>query len=193
MNHRVASIKRTNIIEAALVLFADRGFHGTNVPTIAKHANVGTGTIYRYFENKEELVNTVYQIYTNKLFESITSKFPSDASTYDQYLFIMKRLIHFAKKNKKAFIFIETHNHADYLDTTSKELMRKLENFLRVFIARGVKESKLRRDLSPEVLIAIVYGAYVAIFKRIEAGVISDTEELIEGFIRAGWDTIKLL
>lgn len=178
-------------MDAALALFADRGFHGTNVPDIAKLANVGTGTIYRYFKNKEELVNTVYQLNVNRLYDSITLHFPATKATFEQYQFIMKRLILFAKENKKAFIFIETHNHRDYLDEQSVSEMKKLESFLCVFINRGVETMQLRENLSCEVLIAIVYGAYVAIFKRIEAGTITDSQEIIDGFVQSGWDAIK--
>lgn len=185
------NLKKARIIDAALELFADRGFHGTNVPDIAKLANVGTGTIYRYFKNKEELVNTVYQLYVNKLYDSITLQFPATIATYEQYQFIMKRLILFAKENKKAFVFMETHNHRDYLDSQSVSEMKKLENFLCVFINRGVEAKQLRANLSCEVLIAIVYGAYVAIFKRIEAGTIRESQQIIEGFIQSGWDAIK--
>lgn len=183
--------KKERIIEAALQLFADRGFHGTNVPAIAKLADVGTGTIYRYFRNKEELVNTVYKLHSKKLYESITVQFPVTEDTFKQYQFIMRRLIQFAKQNKKAFIFIETHHHADYLDDESINEMKKLENFLAIFISKGVETFQLRANLSREVLIAIVYGAYVAIFKRIEVGTIQDSQQVVEGFIQSGWDAIK--
>ena len=183
--------KREKIIEAALALFAERGYHGTNVPDIAKMANVGTGTIYRYFKNKETLVNAVYQKFTKKLTETILSDFPSISSTYDQYLHIMNRLISFAKENKKAFSFIETHNHADYLDESSKLIINELEAFLCAFIKEGVSQSKIRSNLTGVVLIAIVYGAFVALFKRIEAGAIQETPEIIEGFLESSWDAIK--
>lgn len=183
--------KRDKIMEAALELFADRGFHGTNVPAISKLANVGTGTIYRYFKNKEALVNAVYQIYSRQLIDTILSEFPTSSSTYDQYSHIIKRCICFAKENKKAFIFIETHNHADYLDESSKQIINELEGFLCTFINQGVKKSQLRSNLSCEVLISIVYGAFVALFKKIESGRIVETSELIEGFIGSCWDAIK--
>ena len=41
-------------------LFAERGYDGTTIPMIAEKANVGAGTIYRYFENKEALVNSLF-------------------------------------------------------------------------------------------------------------------------------------
>lgn len=44
------------ILRAALELFAERGYHATNVPLIAEHARVSVGTLYHYFENKEHVV-----------------------------------------------------------------------------------------------------------------------------------------
>ena len=53
--------KREAITAAALELFVERGFYGTAVPEIADLAGVGAGTIYRYFESKEALVNAIYR------------------------------------------------------------------------------------------------------------------------------------
>src|SRR5689334_15289154 len=53
--------KREAILAAALELFVERGFYGTAVPEIAERAGVGAGTIYRYFESKETLVNELYR------------------------------------------------------------------------------------------------------------------------------------
>ena len=49
--------KREAILAAALEAFVEKGFHGTAVPEIAARAGVGAGTIYRYFESKEAVVN----------------------------------------------------------------------------------------------------------------------------------------
>src|SRR4051812_14698782 len=56
-----AGDKRESIMSAALDLFVERGFFGTAVPEIADRAGVGAGTIYRYFESKEALVNAIYR------------------------------------------------------------------------------------------------------------------------------------
>jgi len=41
-------------------LISERGFHGTPMSMIADKAGVGAGTIYRYFENKEDLILQLY-------------------------------------------------------------------------------------------------------------------------------------
>src|SRR5215510_1707077 len=58
---KAAGDKREAIMNAALELFVERGFFGTIVPEIADRAGVGAGTIYRYFDSKEALVNAIYR------------------------------------------------------------------------------------------------------------------------------------
>src|SRR5262245_20911865 len=45
--------KEEAILNAALELFVERGFHGTTVPSVAERAGVAPGTIYHYFASKE--------------------------------------------------------------------------------------------------------------------------------------------
>ena len=47
--------RRRQILDAALVEFAEKGFHDANVSAIASRANVSQGTIYWYFESKRAL------------------------------------------------------------------------------------------------------------------------------------------
>jgi AcrR family transcriptional regulator len=51
--------KRRRILDAALAMFAERGYHGVAVPEVAVAAGVGIGTLYHYFEHKQQLVNEV--------------------------------------------------------------------------------------------------------------------------------------
>ena len=47
------------IVEAALALFAERGFAATKLEDVAARAGIGKGTLYLYFSNKEELFRAV--------------------------------------------------------------------------------------------------------------------------------------
>lgn len=53
---QVAALRRTQILDAAAQVFAERGFHRTTVRDVAKAAGVADGTIYNYFENKTALL-----------------------------------------------------------------------------------------------------------------------------------------
>ena len=52
--------KRKAVMEAALKLFTERGFHGTSTAQISKEAGVATGTLFHYFPTKEDLINNLY-------------------------------------------------------------------------------------------------------------------------------------
>ena len=62
--------RRERLLDAALELFAERGVDATPVPSIARAAGVGTGTLYRYFPSKEALANEVYRRCRRKLVTS---------------------------------------------------------------------------------------------------------------------------
>src|SRR5438552_17394387 len=49
------------VLEAALALFAERGYHGTSIPSVMDRARVGAGSLYRLFPSKEALVNAVFR------------------------------------------------------------------------------------------------------------------------------------
>ncbi|MEZ4241066.1 MAG: TetR/AcrR family transcriptional regulator [Myxococcota bacterium] len=53
--------KRTLITEAAIEVFAERGFHAARVSDVARKAGVADGTIYLYFKNKEDLLLSVFE------------------------------------------------------------------------------------------------------------------------------------
>lgn len=51
--------RKTKIMEVALKLFAEEGFHNTSISKIAKQAAVSKGLMYNYFESKDELLKAV--------------------------------------------------------------------------------------------------------------------------------------
>jgi TetR/AcrR family transcriptional regulator, repressor for uid operon len=53
------SDRRTQILDAALVCFAKRGFHQASMHDIAAEAGISVGLIYRYFENKEAVISAM--------------------------------------------------------------------------------------------------------------------------------------
>lgn len=114
--------KREAIFAAALALFAERGFHGTSVPDIAQRAGVGAGTIYRYFEGKEALVNALYQHYKGVLVQGLLHGFDPDAPPRAAFHGFWTNAVAFVRASPQAFDFLELHHHAPYLDKKSRDL-----------------------------------------------------------------------
>ena len=53
--------KRARIVDAAIEVFARRGFQAARISDIARRAGVADGTIYLYFRNKEDLLLTIFE------------------------------------------------------------------------------------------------------------------------------------
>ena len=53
--------KHELILEAAISVFAEKGFHGARIADIARAAGVADGTIYLYFRNKDDVLLTIFE------------------------------------------------------------------------------------------------------------------------------------
>ncbi len=59
--------KKEQILNAAVKLISERGFHNATTDTIAKEAGVASGTIYNYFKTKEEILGAIFErVYEQK-------------------------------------------------------------------------------------------------------------------------------
>lgn len=160
----VVTDKREAIMAAALDLFVERGFYGTAVPEIAEKAGVGAGTIYRYFENKEALVNALYRQEKQGFASRVLGEFPKTTIARELFRTMWNKMAKFAVENPKPFIFLELHHHGPYLDTESQALeQRMLELFTNVVVA-----AQARGELKagpPALLMSIVMGAFVGVIR----------------------------
>ncbi|MCP3032561.1 TetR family transcriptional regulator [Halobacillus sp. A1] len=182
--------KRDHIIHSALNLFAERGFDATTIPMIANDANVGAGTIYRYFANKEVLVNTLFQHYVTLFTHTLEEDYPKEDSIRNQFHHLFKGMVRFTNDHEHALYFIKTHNAAYFLDDTSRENFNHLLMILQNFLDEG-KEEKQIRDLPSKALIAIIFGGFLELFKLIRAGDIESSEELLAGVEESCWDAVR--
>ncbi|MFJ8266688.1 TetR/AcrR family transcriptional regulator [Peribacillus asahii] len=183
--------KRDDVLDAALILFAERGFDGTTIPMIADKAKVGAGTIYRYFENKEALFNWLFQYWVTRLSEIVKDNFPNDLTNirlHHRHIFF--QIIQFVNHNEHALHFIDSHCSAHYLDEKSQKLFADFLEFLRSILERGKKQGDIC-SMPADALIAIVYGAIVQLFKLMRMNILEETPELLVNIEKCCWNAIK--
>jgi TetR/AcrR family transcriptional regulator, repressor of fatR-cypB operon len=157
--------KREAILQAALELFVERGFHGTAVPDIADRAMVGAGTIYRYFSSKEALVNELYRRHKSLIAGRVLNAFPATSSARDQFREMWRRMVRYQQDEPLGFAFLELHNHASYLDDDSKAIEARLTDFGLAYIRQAQARGELR-PVEPLLLIGIVLGAFIGLVRK---------------------------
>src|ERR1700759_1175655 len=61
--------RRAQILEAAVICFAKRGFHQTSMHDISAEAGISVGLIYRYFQNKEAVISAMADRHKKEIVE----------------------------------------------------------------------------------------------------------------------------
>lgn len=184
--------KRRIILDAALRVFADRGYHGTAVPEVAAAAGVGTGTLYRYFEHKEALVNEVYRDAKQRLRSALLDGVPTpevdDLGAAERWFTdLWRRLATFARAEPDAFRFLEMQDHAAYLDAASRQL--ELTVLAPLWLA-GKRLRDRTRGAPVDVLIALLWGAFVGLVKAERLGYLVLDDDRLAQARAACWQLI---
>lgn len=190
--------KRRLILDAALKVFAQRGFHGTSVPEVAEAAGVGTGTLYRYFEHKEALVNEVYRDAKLRLRSTLldglaapTSYRADDAERW--FYELWQRLATFAANEPEAFRFLEMQDHVEYLDGESRQV--EMSVLAPLFIAgkqlRDRAAPSADKTAPVDVLFALLWGAFVGLIKAGRLGYLTIDAARIQQAGHACWRMIE--
>jgi AcrR family transcriptional regulator len=85
--------RQKQIIEASIELFAREGFWNTATSRIAKHAGVGTGTLFNYFESKDVLIESVYAQLKEEFMSHVAADYPEDGSAKTKFEHIWFRYV----------------------------------------------------------------------------------------------------
>jgi len=183
--------KREAILDAALDLFVELGYHGTAVPQVAQRAGVGAGTIYRYFDSKEGLVNALYQTHKEQVARELLQNFPADAPAREQFARFWACMRRFVEEHPRAFAFLELHHHASYLDDQSRKVEARLREFTTAFILHTQERGEIKR-MDPNVLIGIVLGAFIGVVRQSWEGYLELSAEAFEQAERCCWEAIRI-
>ena len=137
---------RTEIIDAAMELFANKGYHETTMSDVVDASNTSKGTVYYYFDNKQELFETMINDVISRLYNSFERIAEKDCSVKDKLKKMMEVHANFYKKNYKlAFsIFMEGKK----IDADCKEEIwrwhKKFNSLVENVMKDGVEEGLLK-------------------------------------------------
>jgi len=152
--------KRQAIIEAAIETFANKGFHKTKISDIAKKAGVADGTVYLYFENKDDLlVRSFDELISGKLNE-LKSMFEKDDTFVSRLVkFFDYHVELFTEKPYIArFMSIELRQSTDfYRRFPNYQPIKRYLLFLQEVIDEAKKEGGLR-NVDTLALSYIMFG-----------------------------------
>lgn len=183
-------------MQAALELIAERGFHDAPMSEIANKAHVAAGTIYRYFENKDVLINELFHELEDKITDVILSDYPVGKPLKDQFFHVFRGTCRYFITHPLHFRYMEQYFNSPYGISERRDMfMREKSNqdghdTLRGIFETGVFETTLK-DLPVIVLFSLAIGPMIYLIRDHTLGFLALEESLIRQISEACWDSIK--
>lgn len=149
--------KQAAIIEAAINVFAARGFWDTPTSLVSKTAKVADGTLFNYFETKDDLIQEVYLDIKREVAKELMTGFAEQPTPKDKFHHIWTHNIDWSVANPEKFKVLRQIGGSYKL--SPKALAQANEPFIEV--DRLTKESianGLIRNYPSEYLAALVDG-----------------------------------
>jgi TetR/AcrR family transcriptional regulator, repressor of fatR-cypB operon len=147
--------RKNEILEAAVQLFAVKGYNATTLDEIAAAAQFGKGTLYNYFNSKEEIYIAIIKNVANNHLSSIRDADASADSIKDFFHKYTTNLINYLIKNRYSFLlFVRELSQldTDRIDSGKKIIAEEYGEVRRIFIKwieNGIRSNDLR-DIEPD-------------------------------------------
>ena len=153
--------KERAILDAAAKVFAMKPFHGVLIDEIASDAGIGKGTIYRYFETKDELYFATTLHILDQLAEALSESLVLEKSATKRLERIAQECLRFYWERRFLFPYLET----DGMPGRRDELLKRRESILRFAqeaILSGIEHRELRgidARIGAELFLGLVRSA----------------------------------
>ncbi len=94
---------RAEILQAAEKVFALKGFFQTTMNEIAREAEFGTGTLYKFFKSKEDLYFTLIDEKTDEIYQLVQAELSREASAIERIRKVLNLELQFMERNRDFF------------------------------------------------------------------------------------------
>jgi TetR/AcrR family fatty acid metabolism transcriptional regulator len=153
--------KHSKIIRAATKVFAQKGFFNARISDIAKEAKVADGTIYLYFNNKFDILISVFELEIGKLVETTSDLIAQEEDPLKMLeIFITRHLIEMKKNSNLAEVIqIELRQTNKLIRDYRNNQFSEYVNLISTIIKKGQEKNIYRQDIKPGIAKRAIFGA----------------------------------
>ena len=154
--------KERDILEAAIKVFGEFGYHRAKISKIAEVAGVATGSVYVYFEDKEDILLQIFEAIWTKLHDELiivkSNRLLSPTEKFDSLIDLVFDV--YAENPSLAMVFVNEQNHLQR--SAEKRFTVFYEKFMNVgeeIIREGIDKEVFSESLDVNILRYYVFGA----------------------------------
>ena len=151
--------KRTSILNACLKLFNETCFQDTSTARISQEAGIATGTLFLYFENKEELVNELYLECKNDYATYMETGFEEHKTFKTQLRYIWDRNLDWKLNNPQKLKFMMQFCSSPYITKMTKEKALNRLSLINDVVKEAINNKEVSAS-STELLTGMISGYF---------------------------------
>ena len=154
-----AEDKRTQILHAAVRVFAAEGYEATRVGDIATEAGVAYGLVYHYFGSKDAVLEAVFREQWGRLLAALALAVETGEDAGEQLELIVKIVLRSWRDDPDLVrLLVREITRSPHIQDELDEIGEAFATFQRV-IERGQQEGTFRGDVDPQIAAWMLYGA----------------------------------
>jgi AcrR family transcriptional regulator len=171
--------KRRVILDAAVRVFARKGYHTSRVGDIAEEAGVAHGLLYHYFRSKEELLETIFRETWGDLLDAVRSVEETDETARERLAGIAKILLRSWRRDPDLVrVLVREVTRSSHLQRQIKEIDEAFAGLERI-VVRGQADGEFRPEIDPRMASYVFYGALEEILTGWVLGQLDDDDDAI--------------
>ncbi len=191
--------KKTDIIDAAIEIVAKDGLQRTTTSAIADKAGIGEGTLYRYFENKDELFECAAVRAGQQISEDLLENYDPGYPVYTQYVRLCSdfliggmdnplphKFLDQFRTSPQGIAFTKQKTRNPDQDALSIPLVYPLNSIL-----NEARKQEIVKNYPLQILASLTMGPLVFVLKDVFQGLTQLDTAMINGVAKACWDSIR--
>lgn len=154
------SSKRERILRASIDVFAEHGYFNAKVAQIAKAAGVADGTIYLYFDGKEDLLITIFREHTRSYLHSLEQSLANINRAEDRIRVAIRHHLETLGRDRALAIVsqVELRHSLKFMSLFSQQEVADYLNVIRKIVEYGQAQGAFRRNVHPQLVAKSVFG-----------------------------------
>jgi TetR/AcrR family fatty acid metabolism transcriptional regulator len=152
--------KRERILRAAVDVFAEHGYFNAKVAQIAKAAGVADGTIYLYFDGKEDLLITIFREHTRNYLRSLEQQVANINRAEERLRVAVRHHLETLGRDRALAVVsqVELRHSLKFMSLFSQEEVKDYLNVIRKIVEHGQAEGTFRRNVHPQLVAKAIFG-----------------------------------
>jgi TetR/AcrR family fatty acid metabolism transcriptional regulator len=178
-----AADKRRQILDAAIRVFATRGFHACRVSDVADEAGVAYGLVYHYFSSKEEILNTLFAERWQVMLDAIAEVDRREELSARDKLYLVASFIIDSYRHEPDLmkvIIVEVTRAANSFGRAHLAKIREAYGMIGQIVEKAQRDGVFKPDISPDFAALMFYGAIEQLLSGWIFEVIPHSEEEFE-------------